>query len=355
MQAPLTELAGTQTWEWSDLQDNAFNQIEKACNHHLLISPINYDKLLDPNILYNLYLVTDALKVVVGSFLCYGKTFKEAKKNVVAIYSRKFTPAQYNYSTTDQELLAIIDALWTFKHKLLGVKFTIVTNHMALHMLMTQTDRNQQRIWWLKTITMFDFDIQHIQGPENILADALSRIYDGVKEEELSREDYLQEKQKYLNTNVFLPKDSSPHIPYFCSNHYNPYHTIPITPSPEPEPVIPELRRQNAILQTFDTPMNELPNHVPLQTSQPLPSANANLCGFTGLPFGDGCTAAPIFWEDCNATGRCEAHLANHIDSYAHRLDGLPKQTFSAHPNGPSSTTTQRTTPEWQPQDALPP
>ena len=223
---------------------------------------------------------------------------------------------------------------------------------MALRTLMTQTVRNQQRIRWLETITMFDFDIQHIQVSENILADALSRIYDGVKEEDLTREDYLQEEQKYLNTDVFLPKDTSPHIPYFSSNHnYDPYITIPLTRSPEPSIpnlVIPVLHRQNATLQK--TSMNELPNHVPTQTSQPSPSANAN------LPSGDGCTAAPIFWEDCNATGRCEAHLANHIDSYAHRLNGLPtKRIFSTHPDGSSSTATQRTTPERLPQDAQPP
>ena len=87
--------------------------------------------------LYNLYLVTDASKVGVGSFLCHGKTFEEAKKTVAAIHSRTFTPAQCNYSTTDQELLAIIDALRTFEHKLLGVKFIIVTDHMALRTLMT--------------------------------------------------------------------------------------------------------------------------------------------------------------------------------------------------------------------------
>ena len=144
---------------------------------------------------------------------------------------------------------------------------------------------------------MFDFDIQHIQGSENILSDALSRIYDGVKEEDLTKDDYLQEEQKYLNTDVFLPKDTSPHMPYFSSNHnYNPYITILLTPSPEPPVpnlVIPGLHRQNATLQ--QTPMNELPNHVPTETSQPSPTANANLCGSTGLPFGDGCTAAPIF------------------------------------------------------------
>ena len=180
---------------------------------------------------------------------------------------------------------------------------------MALRTLMTQTVRNQRRIKWLEIITMFDFDIQHIQGSENTLADALSRIYDGVKEEELTREDYLLEEQKYLNTDVFLPKDSSPPMPYFSSNHYNPYLTIPLTPSPEPEPVISILHRQNASLQSGQQPsMKELPNHVPTQTSQPSPSANANLCGSTGLPFGDGYTAAPIFWEDCNATGLSRRH-----------------------------------------------
>ena len=93
---------------------------------------------------------------------------------------------------------------------------------------------------------MFDFDIQHIQGSENILADALSRTYDGIKEEELTREDYLQEEQKYLNTDIFLPKDTLPHMPYFSSNYnYNPYITTPFTPigylNP-PQFVIPETR-----------------------------------------------------------------------------------------------------------------
>ena len=100
---------------------------------------------------------------------------------------------------------------------------------------------------------MFDFDIQNIQGPENILADTLSRIYAGVKEEELTREDYLQEEQKYLNTDVFLPEDSpTQYMPYFTSNHnYNPYTTTPLTPISYLNPPnidIPELRWQNATL-----------------------------------------------------------------------------------------------------------
>ena len=60
---------------------------------------------------------------------------------------------------------------------------------MALRTLMTQTVRNQRRIRWLEDLTMFDFDIQYIQGEENILADALSRIYDGMDADEIVHQD----------------------------------------------------------------------------------------------------------------------------------------------------------------------
>ena len=66
---------------------------------------------------------------------------------------------------------------------------------MALRTLITQIVRNQRRIRWLEDMTMFDFDIQHIQGEENILADALSRIYDGMDADEIMDQDYLLEEE----------------------------------------------------------------------------------------------------------------------------------------------------------------
>ena len=209
LQAPLTELTGTQQWECGYLQDNAFNQVKTPCKQNLPISPINYENVLDPKTNYNLDLVTDASKVGVGSFLCHGESFEKAKQNIDTNHCRKFTPAQCNYSTTDQELLAIIDALLTFEPKLLRVKFTIITDHMALHTLITQTVRKQQRIRWLKDMTMFDFDIQHIQGEENILADVLSRIYDKIDADKIMDQDYLQKEENYINTDTFLPNDPS--------------------------------------------------------------------------------------------------------------------------------------------------
>ena len=92
-QAPHTELTGTQLWEWSQLQDNAFNQDQTTWKQNLLISPINAETVLDPTINYNLYLVTDVSKVGVGPFLYHGESFEKVEPNIAAINSRKFTLA----------------------------------------------------------------------------------------------------------------------------------------------------------------------------------------------------------------------------------------------------------------------
>ena len=110
--------------------------------------------------------------------------------------------------------------------------------------------------------------------------------------------------------------------------------------------VIPTPHRENANLQNLENhPMCQEDGQQSPEPSSgnPIQQHGTNHCGFTELPFGTGCTAAPPFWEDCNATERCEAHLANHIDSYTHRLDGLPKRTLSEHPNNLSSTSTLAT------------
>src|SRR6266550_3598368 len=201
VQAPVAEITGTTPLEWMDLQNLAFAQVKKLCSQHMPISPINYTDILQKKTI--LYLVTDASKVGVGSFLCHGKEFEEARSNIAAMHSRKFTPPQYDYSTTDQALLAIVDALRTFEHKLLGIRFTIVTDHMALRTLMGRTVKNQRQMRWLETIKKFDFDIVHINGSDNILADALSRVYEGISEEELTEDNYLNEEND-INTEGFL-------------------------------------------------------------------------------------------------------------------------------------------------------
>ena len=50
----------------------------------------------------------------------------------VAYHSRKFGPAEVNYSTTDRELLGIVDCLRLFRPHLLGRQFRFCTDHKPL-------------------------------------------------------------------------------------------------------------------------------------------------------------------------------------------------------------------------------
>ena len=135
---------------------------------------------------------------------------------------------------------------------------------MALRTLLTQTVRNKQRIWWLEDITMFDFDIQHIQGKENILADSLSRIYDDMDADEIMDQDYLQEEENYINTDTFLPDDplSTQHMPFHIPKH-NSLAIATLNRRTTPL-VIPTPHRENANLQ-------ELENHPMYQENKQSP------------------------------------------------------------------------------------
>ena len=58
-----------------------------------------------------------------------------------------------------------------------GCKFVWVTDHKGLIHLLNQKNLSGQQACWVEKISGFDFEIKHVPGKENVLADALSRIY----------------------------------------------------------------------------------------------------------------------------------------------------------------------------------
>ena len=50
----------------------------------------------------------------------------------IAYYSRKLTDAQTRYTTTERELLAIVETLKEYRNTLLGQKLIIHTDHKNL-------------------------------------------------------------------------------------------------------------------------------------------------------------------------------------------------------------------------------
>jgi hypothetical protein len=75
----------------------------------------------------------------------------------------------------DLELAAIVHALKMWRHYLMGRKFELRTYHNGLKYLFEQQILNSKQTRWLKSLSEYDFDIKHIRGKENKVANAISR------------------------------------------------------------------------------------------------------------------------------------------------------------------------------------
>jgi hypothetical protein len=62
-----------------------------------------------------------------------------------------------------------------WRHYLMGKRFDLRTNHNGLKYLFGQPILNARESRWLELLNEYDFDINHINGKENKVVDALSR------------------------------------------------------------------------------------------------------------------------------------------------------------------------------------
>ncbi len=67
-------------------------------------------------------------------------------------------------------------ALERWRHFFIGKHFVLLTDHAALTYLHSSAGVHRRNVRWLDFLSQFDFEIQHIKGKENIVADTLSRV-----------------------------------------------------------------------------------------------------------------------------------------------------------------------------------
>ncbi|SGZ27798.1 BQ5605_C026g10191 [Microbotryum silenes-dioicae] len=120
------------------------------------------------------WVMTDASNQGIGGVLLQGQEWKVARP--IAYWSRQYIPAERNYPTHEQELLAIVEALKEWRIDLLGGHFHILTDHSTLEHFQTQrTVLSRRQARWLDTLAEFDYDLRYLPGEDNIIADAMSR------------------------------------------------------------------------------------------------------------------------------------------------------------------------------------
>ncbi|KAJ9534627.1 hypothetical protein QJQ45_002914 [Haematococcus lacustris] len=99
----------------------------------------------------------------------------------LAYLSKKLSSVERNYTTGEQELLALITACKEWRCYLEGVPFTLFTDHKPLTALPTQKVLSRRQARWMEFLSRFTFDLQYLPGDANP-ADPLSRIPAGPQD-----------------------------------------------------------------------------------------------------------------------------------------------------------------------------
>ena len=146
--------------EWTPECENAFVSLKRIIARETILAYPNFNKK------FTIY--TDASDFQLGAVI-----MQEGKP--LAFYSRKLTQAQRNYTTSEKELLSIVETLKEFRNILLGYKIEIFTDHKNLTYEKEQSE-SQRLQRWRSLINEFDVELKFIAGEANIVADAISRL-----------------------------------------------------------------------------------------------------------------------------------------------------------------------------------
>jgi hypothetical protein len=101
-------------------------------------------------------------------------------ERTIAYTGRKMSSAELLYPVREQELLAIVHALKTWRPYLLDQPFIVETDHQTLEALLTQRTCTQRLARWLNLLSEFRPVFKWIPGATNTTADGLSRRCDFV-------------------------------------------------------------------------------------------------------------------------------------------------------------------------------
>ena len=167
--APLSALTTTKKkWKWEAHHSAAFATAKKIMARETMLAYPDFNAPFEIH--------TDASHYQLGAVI-------SQKGKPIAFYSRKLNPAQTRYTTTERELLSIVETLKEYRNILLGHHIEVFTDHKNLVYKNFNTERVMR---WRLLIEEFGPKLTYVKGVSNVVADALSRMR--LTEEEFSPE-----------------------------------------------------------------------------------------------------------------------------------------------------------------------
>ncbi|KAF1314711.1 Retroelement pol polyprotein, partial [Globisporangium splendens] len=162
---PLSSLAKKDTkWEWNEPQRMAFDALKEALQQAPVLKLPDYDR--------EFIVTTDASGHCIGGVLSqkYGSA-----DHPIAFYSKKLGTHELNWPTHEKELFAIKMGLEKWRHCLYGRPFILFTDNSACSWLLHHPKVSAKLARYLTFFAQFNFQIHHVSGSLNAVADALSR------------------------------------------------------------------------------------------------------------------------------------------------------------------------------------
>ncbi|GAU26218.1 hypothetical protein TSUD_354400 [Trifolium subterraneum] len=160
--APLTQLLKRDAFDWNSEADQAFVALKKAMSEAPVLSLPNFEE--------KFILETDASGTGMGAVLIQ-------QDHPICYFSKQFCPRMVQASTYVRELCAITTAVKKWRTYLLGNTFIIYTDQRSLRELMTQVIQTPEQQFYLAKLLGYSYEIVYKPGPQNRVADALSRVH----------------------------------------------------------------------------------------------------------------------------------------------------------------------------------
>ena len=204
----LVGIPKSRTLVWTDQMVQAFKDTKDSlAKQTLLHHPVKGAPIA---------LTSDASDFAIGAVL---EQRVKGQWQPLAFFSRQFKKAELKYATFDKELTGVFSAVKHFKYYIEARTFTIFTDHQpivdALHKKGEPTSARQAR--QLAAIAEATCDIRHVDGKNNLVADALSRPDDLTTPSKLEViADPIQDFQMPPLFNTDIVKNVLPPCPNSC-------------------------------------------------------------------------------------------------------------------------------------------